>query len=75
MEPWVGGRYLSVEQNYAGSIQIGDGHTLDYDVTTNAADRHFIAGMHALLHDHWEIAVDGGVGDRNTVVYTVGYRW
>jgi hypothetical protein len=75
MEAWVGGRYLSVEQNYSGSFDIGGGNTLEYDVTTDAADWHFIAGMHAMLYDHWEIAVEGGVGDRNSIVYTVGYRW
>jgi len=75
VEAWVGGRYLSVRQDYAGSFPIGDGHTLDYDVTTDGADWHFIAGMHATLYDHWDIAVEGGVGDRNSVVFMVGHRW
>ena len=35
----------------------------------------FLMGMHTLLDDHWEVVVEGGVGDRQMVVFNVGYRW
>jgi hypothetical protein len=31
--------------------------------------------MHALIRDHWDVMVEGGIGDRQLVVFTVGCGW
>jgi len=74
MEVWIGGRYLSIEQNFSGTVAIEE-NTLNYDVKIDQADWHYLMGMHALLHDHWDVVVEGGIGVRNSVVMSVGYRW
>jgi len=67
---WVGARYIDSDRRFSGTA--GD---LSYDLEVHETEWNFLAGMHTLISDHWEVTVEGGVGDREMIVFNAGYRW
>ncbi len=69
-EVWMGARYIESDRRFSGSID-----DFNYSLEVFETTWSYLMGMHALIHDHWDVMVEGGIGDRQMVVFNVGYRW
>ena len=69
-EVWAGARYITSDRRFSGTV-----NDLNYDLEVYETTWNFLMGMHTLIHDHWDVVVEGGIGDREMIVFNVGYRW
>ncbi len=75
-EAWVGGMYLSAEENHKGQIEIPFLGEVDFDVTLAEKEPwNNTIGFKFNFSKRFEAIVEGGFGDRDTLLATIGYRF
>ena len=58
-----------------GFIELSDGDKLNYNVEFEPTVWNYMIGLYTPLSDHWELAVQGGFGDRRSLTVVFGYRF
>jgi hypothetical protein len=73
---WIGGMYQEAEERHEGRITVPMFGEVTYDVEMESAEPwNFVAGLTANLSKHWELEVEGGLGDRQHALISIGYRF
>ena len=58
-----------------GSVDLGDGNSLDFLVDFEPRRWNFIGGVYKGFAKHWELSVQVGVGPRSSLTTMLGYRF
>jgi hypothetical protein len=72
---WVGARYLDLNQRITGVQKISGGQNFSFDVHLKTVSWNPTAGMRTVFGKNWEVVLESGVGDRQMVTMSAGYRW
>lgn len=80
-EFWIGGYIIDAEESHAGTIILDLGPfigivPIDFDVgLSQKRDFSLSFGTHMMLSDSWEATIEVGVGDRDTALANLTYRF
>ena len=58
-----------------GFINLEDGNVLNYQVDFEPVRWNFLVGFYKGFAKHWEVAIQGGFGDRESLTAVFGYRF
>jgi hypothetical protein len=72
---YVGMRYISKNEHYAGTVDLPSGNPLGFDVKISTDSWSANAGMRTIIQGHWEVIMESGFGRRYQITGGVGYRW
>jgi hypothetical protein len=72
---YVGARYISKNEHYAGTIPLASGNPLSFDVEISTDSWAANAGMRTIIQNQWEVIIETGFGRRYQITGGVGYRW
>ena len=67
---WFGAGWMDEKMETKGELD-----DFAYDVVVSRADWTPVVGVRTILHDHWDISVEGGLGDRVSGMLHVGYNF
>jgi hypothetical protein len=72
---WVGARLIDASTEYKGTVPIASGQDFAFDIDLETSSWDLDLGMRTVLQEHWEIMLNAGLGDRQRISASVGYRW
>ncbi|NQT82290.1 hypothetical protein HQ563_04665 [bacterium] len=73
---WVGAMYQEAEERHSGHISLPFFGNVNYDVELEEKEPwNYLVGLSAGISKHWNLELEGGFGDREHVVVSVGYRF
>ena len=71
----VGGQGQFYDTKVKGFVTLDDGQTLNYNVDFEPIRWNAMFGIYKGFAKHWEIALQGGFGKRNSLTTVFGYRF
>lgn len=75
MNIMVGAQGQFYDPAAVGFIDLPSGDKLNYNVSFEPTVWNYMIGLYTPLSDHWELAVQGGFGDRRSLTVVFGYRF
>lgn len=75
MNLMIGAQGQFYDTRVTGFIEFDDGQTLNYNVDFEPINWNAILGLYKGFANHWEIALQVGFGDRESVTAVFGYRF
>ena len=75
MNVMAGAQGQFYETGIGGSIDIGDGNTVDFLVDFEPRRWNFFGGIYKGFAKHWDITIQVGIGPRSSLTTMLGYRF
>ena len=76
VQVWVGGMFLDAQEKHKGALELPGIGLVDFEVALSEKEAwNSTVGGNIVFSKHWQLTLDAGFGDRDTLLGTLNFRF